>query len=75
MTEESEEDKKENAGQTPIETVERMGKYNPLRTRPVKVKFSEKRMWITYLRIGNNFPKECTLIKSTASQLKRKEGY
>ena len=43
MTGESEEERKTNAGQTSIETVERMGKYNPMRTRPVKVKFSEKK--------------------------------
>ena len=30
------------AGQTYIDSVERVGKYNPLRTRPVKVKFCEK---------------------------------
>ena len=43
MLGESEEEKKTNTGQTSIETVEKLGKYNPLRTRPVKVKFSEKR--------------------------------
>ena len=37
------EDKTKSAGDTSIEPVERMGKYNPLRTRPVKVKFSDKR--------------------------------
>ena len=30
-------------GDTSIASVERMGKYNPLRTRPVKVKFSDKK--------------------------------
>ena len=43
MTGESEEERKTNTGQTSIKTVERMGKYNPMRTRPVKVKFSEKK--------------------------------
>ena len=43
MTGESEEERKTNAGQTSMETVERMGKYNLMRTRPVKVKFSEKK--------------------------------
>ena len=43
MIGESEGEKKTNAGQTSIETVERMGKYNPMRTRPVKVKFNEKK--------------------------------
>ena len=35
--------KKTLAGQTSIDSVERVGKYNPLRTRPVKVKFHEKK--------------------------------
>ena len=39
---ETEEDKTKSTGDTSIESVERMGKYNPLRTRPVKVKFSDK---------------------------------
>ena len=43
MQGESEEDKKNSAGQTSIESVERLGKYDPLRTRPVKVKFSDKK--------------------------------
>ena len=43
MMGESEEEKKTNTGQTSIEAVERMGKYNLMRTRPVKVKFSEKK--------------------------------
>ena len=35
--------KKTLAGQTSIDSVERVGKFNPLRTRPVKVKFCEKK--------------------------------
>ena len=35
--------KKSLAGQTSIDSVERVGKYNPLRIRPVKVKFREKK--------------------------------
>ena len=37
-----EEEKKENASKTSIECVERLGKYNPLRARPVKVMFGKK---------------------------------
>ena len=37
------EDKTKSAGDTSIASVERMGKYNPLRIRPVKVKFSDKK--------------------------------
>ena len=36
-------EKKTLAGKTSIDTVERLGKYNPLRTRPVKVRFLEKK--------------------------------
>ena len=36
------EDKKESAKKTPMDTIERMGKYNPNRPRPVKVKFTNK---------------------------------
>ena len=35
--------KKSLAGQTSIDSVERVGKYNPLRIQPVKVKFREKK--------------------------------
>ena len=35
--------KKTLAGNTSIDTVERIGKYNPLRIRPVKVRFLEKK--------------------------------
>ena len=35
--------KKTPAGQTSIDSVERVGKFNPLRARPVKVKFLEKK--------------------------------
>ena len=35
--------KKTLVGQTSINAVERVGKFNPLRTRPVKVKFREKK--------------------------------
>ena len=37
-----EEEKNKNAGKTSIEYVERIGRYNPLRARAVKVKFSDK---------------------------------
>ena len=40
MTGQTEKDKTTNAGQNSTERVECMGKYNPLKTRPVKVKFS-----------------------------------
>ena len=36
------EDRKESAKKTPIDSIERMGKYKPNRSRPVKVKFTNK---------------------------------
>ena len=75
MTGESEEERKTNAGQTSIETVERMGKYNPMRTRPVKVKFSEKRMLMTYSKTERNYPKESILIRNIVNPPKRNAIY
>ena len=37
-----EEEKKKKAGKTSIEYIERIGRYNPLRVRAVKVKFTDK---------------------------------
>ena len=42
MQGETDEEKTKSAGDTSITSVERMGKYNSLRIRPVKVKFSDK---------------------------------
>ena len=42
MPGEDEEEKKANASKTSIECVERLGKYYPLRARPVKVRFGNK---------------------------------
>ena len=43
MQGETDEEKTKSAGDTSIASVERMGKYNPLQIRPVKVKFSDKK--------------------------------
>ena len=43
MQGETEEEKTKSVGDTSIASVERMGKYNPLQIRPVKVKFSDKK--------------------------------
>ena len=42
MEGEDEEEQKQNAGKSSIESVQRMGKYNPLRVCPVRVKFGNK---------------------------------
>ena len=57
MTGESDEDKLLNAGQTSIESVERLGKYNPRRTRPVKVRFGDKRDVDHLFKNRKNLPK------------------
>ena len=71
MNGETEEDKTKSAGDTSIESVERMGKYNPLRTRPVKVKFSDKKDVDNLFKTGKSSLKESTLIRSTAKQQRR----
>ena len=57
MTGESDEDKLLNAGQTSIESVERLGKYNPRRTRPVKVRFGDKKDVDHLFKNRKNLPK------------------
>ena len=50
-------EKKKAAGKTSIDTVERVGKYHPLRTRPVKVKFLEKKDVDNLFRNRKKLPK------------------
>ena len=57
MEGETEEEQRTNASQTSIESVERLGKYNPMRTRPVKVKFGEKRDVDNLFRNRKKLPK------------------
>ena len=52
-----EEEKKKNAGKTSIEYVERIGRYNPLRARAVKVKFTDKADVDTLLKNKRSLPK------------------
>ena len=56
MDGETDEEKRTKAGQTSIEFVERLGKYNPQRTRPIKVKFAEKQDAIRVLRNKKKLP-------------------
>ena len=46
------------AGKTSIDTVERLGKYNPLRIRPVKVRFLEKKDVDHLFRNRKKLPKD-----------------
>ena len=57
MEGETEEEQRTNASQTSIESVERLGKYNPMRTRPAKVKFGEKRDVDNLFRNRKKLPK------------------
>ena len=57
MPGEDEEEKKANASKTSIECVERLGKYNPLRARPVKVRFGNKADADYVLKQRKKFPK------------------
>ena len=57
MTGDTFESKKTLAGQTSIDSIERVGKYNPLRTRPVKVKFREKKDVDHLLKNRKKLPK------------------
>ena len=56
MDGDTDDEKKTKAGRTPIESVERLGKYNPQRTRPVKVKFGEKMDAIHVLKNKRKLP-------------------
>ena len=57
MQGDTEEIKKTKAAQTSIEQVERIGKYNPLRARPIKVKFSNKSDAVNVLKNKKKLPK------------------
>ena len=56
MDGDTDDEKKTKAGRTPIESVERLGKYNSQRTRPVKVKFGEKMDAIHVLKNKRKLP-------------------
>ena len=75
MTEEDEDEKKTNAAETSIESVEHLGKYNPLRARPVKVKFGNKGDTDHVLKTGRNYPMESMFTRSTVKPLSMKGDY
>ena len=64
--------KKTLAGKTSIDTVERVGKYNPLRVRPVKVRFLEKKDVDHLFRNRKKLPKG-VFIDKEYSQTTEKE--
>ena len=63
MEGEDEEEQKKNAGSTFIEMVESLGKYNPLRVRPVKVKFGNKTDVDYLLKNKKKLPKDVYIDK------------
>ena len=74
MEGENEEERKKNAGNSSIESVERMGKYNPQRIRPVKVKFGNKSDVDHLLRNKKRLPKDIYVDKeySKATEKERR---
>ena len=65
--------KKTLAGQTSINSVEQVGKFNPLRTRPVKVKFREKKD-VDYLFKNRKELPQDVFIDKEYSRSTEKEG-
>ena len=71
MTGESDEDKLLNAGQTSIESVQRLGKYNPRRTRPVKVRFGDKKDVDHLFKNRKNLPKGIYIDKEYSKSMEK----
>ena len=63
MDRDDEEEQKKNAGNSSIETVERIGKYNPLRVRPIKVKLGNKSDVDHLLKNKKKLPKDVFIDK------------
>ena len=70
-----EEEKKKNAGNTSIKYVERIGRYNPIRARPVKVKFSDKSDVDTLLKNKRNLPKGVYLNREYSKATEKEQRY
>ena len=89
MQGETEEDKTKSAGDTSIAFVERMGKYNPLRIRPMKVKFNDKKDVDNLFKNRKKLPrgiyidkeyskateKECRLLRPVIKAARRIDKY
>ena len=71
MQSEDEEEKKANASKTSIECVERLGKYNPLRARPVKVRFGNKADADYVLKQRKKLPKGVSVDKEYSKATER----
>ena len=69
------EEKKKNAGKTSIEYVERIGRYNPLRARPVKVKFTDKAAADTLFKNKRSLPKGVYLNREYSKATEKEQRY
>ena len=70
-----EEEKKKNAGKTSIEYVERIGRYNPLRPRTVKVKFPDKSDVDTLLKNKRSLPKGVFLNREYSKATEKEQRF
>ena len=75
MPGQDEEEKKKNAGKTSIEYVERIGRYNPLHSRAVKVKFTDKSDVDTLLKNKRNLPKGVYLNREYSKATEKEQRY
>ena len=70
-----EEEKKKNAGKTSIEYVERIGRYNPLRARAVKVKFTDKADVDSLLKNKRSLPRGVYLNQEYSKATEKEQRY
>ena len=75
MPGQDDEEKKRNAEKTSIEYVERIGRYNPLRSRTVKVKFADKTDVDTLLKNKRSLPKGVYLNREYSKATEKEQRY
>ena len=69
------EEKKKNASKTSIEHFERLGRYNPLRIRAVKVKFSDKSDVDLLLKNKRSLPQGIYLNREYSKAMEKEQRY
>ena len=70
-----EDEKKKNAGKTSIEHVERIGRYNPLRVRSVKVMFNDRTDVETLLKNKRSLPKGVYVDREYSKATEKEQRY
>ena len=70
-----EEEKKKKAGKTSIEHFERIGRYNPLRVRAVKVKFTDKADVDSLLKNKRSLPRGVYLNREYSKATEKEQRY